>query len=272
MASVPEGSGDDGPLSSPEFIIPDQVPKQSDGNRAALYAALFRTGHPRILKALRYNSNTPPDIKTEILARQSSLTYLCHLARTQPLTVESAVAYAEDFRMIVRHAVAQNGGLPLAAQKILVRDKSPRVLSVIAKARYLAPEIYEALVEPKVLGGNTTAINLARNPAIPASVTEMLSRHQDSNVRAHVAARHDLTPVIIKALHADEDQDVVNTIETNRLNQYRGYHYVRTLQSGTFITMYKHPYEKLFDHYDEDDDPPELDNAHWFTSPFFLDE
>ena len=256
-----------------DLTLVDPVGKQSDGNRAAIFSALFRTGHPKVLAILEENENVPPDIKMEIAARQSPITYHCHLARTQRLAEEAAVAYAKDFRMVVRHALAQNSALPLAAQKILARDKSPRVLRMLAHTRCLEPSLYAVLAERKI-GGKadyTILINLAKNPALPFEVTERLSRSPVGRVRAYVAARHDLSPETIKRLEDDENSLVAESFKTNERKQFRGYHYIETLESATMMINYANPYAALMQHYNNDDDPPELDVPHKFTSPFFLD-
>ncbi|MEI7607141.1 MAG: hypothetical protein WCJ64_07135 [Rhodospirillaceae bacterium] len=256
-----------------EWHLLDQVAKQTDGNQAAIFAALYRTGHPKVLDILAGKQNVPPDIEIEIAARQSPITYLCHLARTQPLTEETAIAFARDFRMIVRRALAQNSTLPLAAQQILANDESPRVLRVLAQSECLQPKIYMTLAVRQIDGKDDygTLTNLARNPALPFEVTDRLSQHSHEQVRARVAARRDLSPELIVRLHADEASVVVKAIKTNQQNQYGGYRYIEMIDCLTGIACYEHPYTALIRHYKDDDDPPELDVSHKFRSPFFLD-
>lgn len=255
--------------SSDAPFFSDPATVEANDDQTALFTALFRTGHPRVLPLLADIAHTPSEIKTGVAAQQSLIAHLCHLAETQPLTEELAVAYAKDFRRVLRKALARNPSLPSAAQDILIKDESWGVVEALSRTECLRPEIYCALAERN---NDTLSFNLAKNSAISLAVIEVISRHPNCIVRAFTAARHDLSPEIIQRLHKDTNREVLRSIEGNREKGYRGYCYIEPPICGTpRMGGGRIHYRRLLERYGvEDDDPPELlvQSRRWSCSAF----
>ncbi len=172
---------------------------------------LSRDSSEWVRAAVAVNPRTGQDVALD-LARDSAWYVRAQVGEHVRLDAETALLLGQDAQIDVIRAVAQNHHFPLEAVSVIRNCGDEEALGNLATNPKLDDDGVLDLL-PKI--SSWKRMQIAERSTLSPALQEVLSKDEDSTVRAKLSENINVNPQLLRTLANDSDQDVRTAVHRN---------------------------------------------------------